>query len=84
MVPLQSVATGTKLQRSAMYFDQNRARAALEKSGKSIAQIVVETGLSQRTVYNTLDNNFLYDPKLSTLNAFAKAVDTKLWNLLNE
>lgn len=67
-----------------MYFDQNKARTALEKSGKSITQIITETGLSQRTVYNMLNNNFTYDPKLSTLNAFAKAVDTKLWNLLNE
>ena len=67
-----------------MYFDHKKAHYYVLRSKKSITQIVNESGLSQRTVYTLLNNNYNHDPKVSTVSALAKVLGTNFMELLSE
>ena len=67
-----------------MYFDHKKAHYHVLRSQKSITQIVKESGLSQRTVYTLLNNNYNHDPKVSTVGALAKVLGVKPMDLLSE
>ncbi len=67
-----------------MYFDYKKANALVLRSKKSITQIVSESGLSQRTVYTLLNNNYNHDPKISTVSALAKVLGANFMELLSE
>ena len=67
-----------------MYFDYKKANILVLRSKKSITQIVNESGLSQRTVYTLLNNNYNHDPKISTVSALAKALGCKASMLVSE
>ena len=69
-----------------MYFDHNKAHYYVLRSQKSIAQIVKESGLSQRTIYTLLNSNYNYnhDPKISTVATLAKVLGAKPWDLASE
>ena len=67
-----------------MYFDHKKAHYHVLRSQKSIAQIVKESGLSQRTVYTLLNSNYNHDPKVSTVAAFAKVLGVNPMHLLSE
>ena len=67
-----------------MYFDRKKAHTLVLRSKKSLTQIVNESGLSQRTVYTLLNNNFIHDPKLSTVSALARTLGANFMDLLSE
>ena len=67
-----------------MYFDHKKANALVIRSQKSITQIVRESGLSQRTIYTLLNNNYNHDPKISTVATLAKVLGAKPWDLVSE
>ena len=67
-----------------MYFDYKKANILVLRSKKSITQIVKESGLSQRTVYTLLNNNYNHDPKISTVSALAKVLGANFMELLSE
>lgn len=67
-----------------MFFDCKKANALVLRSKKSIAQIVTESGLSQRTVYTLLNNSYNHDPKISTVSALAKVLGANFMELLSE
>lgn len=67
-----------------MYFDYKKAHILVLRSKKSITQIVNESGLSQRTVYTLLNNNYNHDPKISTVSALAKVLGVNFMELLSE
>ncbi len=67
-----------------MYFDYKKANALVLRSKKSITRIVSESGLSQRTVYTLLNNNYNHDPKISTVSALAKVLGANFMELLSE
>lgn len=67
-----------------MYFDYKKAHILVLHSKKSITQIVNESGLSQRTVYTLLNNNYNHDPKISTVSALAKVLGANFMELLSE
>lgn len=67
-----------------MYFDHKKANDLVIRSQKSIAQIVKESGLSQRTIYTLLNSNYNHDPKVSTVGALAKVLGAKPWDLVSE
>lgn len=67
-----------------MYFDYKKAHILALRSKKSITQIVNESGLSQRTVYTLLNNNYNHDPKISTVSALAKVLGANFMELLSE
>ena len=67
-----------------MYFDYKKANILVLRSKKSITQIVNESGLSQRTVYTLLNNNYNHDPKISTVSALAKVLGVNFMELLSE
>ncbi|HNG00877.1 MAG TPA: hypothetical protein PLQ71_03295 [Nitrospira sp.] len=67
-----------------MYFDHKKANALVIRSQKSIAQIVRESGLSQRTIYTLLNSNYNHDPKISTVVTLAKVLGAKPWDLVSE
>ena len=66
-----------------MYFDHKKAHYYVLRSQKSIAQIVKESGLSQRTIYTLLNSNYNHDPKISTVAALAKVLGAKPWDLVS-
>ena len=67
-----------------MYFDHKKAHYYVLRSQKSIAQIVKESGLSQRTIYTLLNSNYNHDPKISTVATLAKVLGAKPWDLVSE
>lgn len=67
-----------------MYFDHKKANALVIRSQKSIAQIVRESGLSQRTIYTLLNSSYNHDPKISTVATLAKVLGAKPWDLVSE
>lgn len=67
-----------------MYFDHKKAHILVLRSKKSITQIVNESGLSQRTVYTLLNNNYNHDPKISTVSTLAKVLGANFMELLSE
>ena len=67
-----------------MYFDHKKAHYHVLRSQKPITQIVKESGLSQRTVYTLLNNNYNHDPKISTVATLAKVLGAKPWDLVSE
>lgn len=67
-----------------MYFDYKKANALVIQSQKSIAQIVRESGLSQRTIYTLLNSNYNHDPKISTVATLSKVLGAKPWDLVSE
>ena len=67
-----------------MYFDHKKAHYYVLRSQKSITQIVKESGLSQRTVYTLLNNNYNHDPKISTVSTLAKVLGANFMELLSE
>ena len=67
-----------------MYFDHKKAHILVLRSKKSIAQIVRESGPSQRTIYTLLNSNYNHDPKVSTVGALAKVLGVNPVDLLSQ
>ena len=64
-----------------------RARNRVARHDQLLAaasDIVNESGLSQRTVYTLLNNNYNHDPKISTVSALAKVLGANFMELLSE